>query len=114
MKPTFLIDANLPYYFDLWNGPRFIHVYNLNDKWTDEEIWEYAKKNDLIIVTKDADFSNKIIVNSPPPKVIHIKTGNLKISDLYKFLHDIWPDIEKKIKTFKLIYIHKDRIEGIK
>ncbi len=77
MKPTYLIDANLPYNFDLWNSPRFIHVNDINDTWTDEEIWEYAKKNDLIIISKDTDFSNKIIIKSPPPKVIHLKVGNL-------------------------------------
>jgi len=114
MKPTYLVDANLPYFFELWNSPRFIHVNDLNDTWTDEQIWEYAKKNELIIISKDTDFSNKIIVKSPPPKVIHIKVGNLKIRDLHKFLHDTWPAIEKKIRKFKLIYVYKDRIEGIK
>lgn len=81
MKPTYLIDANLPNYFDLWDSPRFAHVKDLNEKWTDEEIWEYAKRNDLIIVSKDVDFSNKIIVKNPPPKGIHIKVGNLKIKE---------------------------------
>jgi predicted nuclease of predicted toxin-antitoxin system len=114
MKPTYLVDANLPYYFDLWNSPRFIHVNDLNDTWTDEEIWDYARQNNLIIISKDADFSNKIIVKTPPPKVIQIKLGNLKIRDLHKFLSDIWPTIEKKIKKFKIIYVYKDKIEGIK
>ena len=114
MKPVYLIDSNLPYHFDLWESPRFIHVNDLNDKWTDEEIWEYAKLNDLIIISKDVDFSNKIIVKSPPPKVIHIKVGNLKIRDLHKFLLAIWPSIDKKIKKFKLINVYKDKIEGIK
>jgi len=38
MKPVYLVDANLPYYFDLWDNPRFIHINDLNDTWTDEEI----------------------------------------------------------------------------
>lgn len=114
MKPTYIVDANLPCYFELWNNPRFVHVKNLNDEWTDEEIWEYSKENDLIIISKNADFSNKIVVKSPPPKVIHIKVGNLKIRDLHKFLNDNWPAIEKKIKKFKLLNVYNDRIEGIK
>jgi len=36
----YLIDANLPYYFNLWNNPDFIHVKDLNDSWTDEKIWK--------------------------------------------------------------------------
>jgi predicted nuclease of predicted toxin-antitoxin system len=88
MKPTYIVDANLSYYSELWDNPRFVHVIDLNDEWTDEEIWEYSKKNELVIISKDADFSNKIIVKNPPPKVIHIKVGNLKIKDLHKFLND--------------------------
>jgi predicted nuclease of predicted toxin-antitoxin system len=114
MKPTYIVDVNLPYYFELWNNPRFTHVKDLNDEWTDDEIWEYSKDNDLIIISKDADFSNRIIVKNPPPKVIHIKVGNLKIQQLHKFLNDNWPIIEKKIKKFKLLYVYHDRIEGIK
>ena len=114
MKPTFIVDLNLPYRFELWNNPRFIHVKNLNDEWTDEEIWEYSKKRDLIIVTKDVDFSNKIIVRNPPPKVIHIKVGNLKLRDLHAFLNNNWPIIERKIKKFKLLNVYTNKIEGIK
>jgi predicted nuclease of predicted toxin-antitoxin system len=41
--PKFLIDINLPYHFALWNSPEFIHQKDLNSKWSDEEIWTYAK-----------------------------------------------------------------------
>jgi hypothetical protein len=40
---SFIVDANLPYYFSLGNTPDFIPVKDLNDEWTDEEIWAYAK-----------------------------------------------------------------------
>jgi predicted nuclease of predicted toxin-antitoxin system len=55
----YLIDENLPYYFSLWNNKMFIHVNDLPSVKTDNEIWEYAKENNLIIVTKDSDFSNR-------------------------------------------------------
>jgi predicted nuclease of predicted toxin-antitoxin system len=42
----------------------------------DSEIWDYAKKNDLIIITNDEDFIDFINVNGFPPKVILLKTGN--------------------------------------
>jgi predicted nuclease of predicted toxin-antitoxin system len=57
----YLIDANLPYYFGLWNNPDYIHVKDINDSWSDEQIWDYAKQNGLIIITKDADFSIKVL-----------------------------------------------------
>jgi predicted nuclease of predicted toxin-antitoxin system len=114
VKPTFIVDLNLPYHFELWNNPRFIHLKDINDEWSDEEIWEYTRKKNLIIITKDADFSNKIIVKNPPPKVIHIRVGNLKINALHNFLNSNWHNIERKIRKFKLINVYPNRIEGIK
>ena len=72
----FLVDVNLPYYFSLWNHHDYIHQFDLGDTWTDSEIWEYAQENNLTIVTKDADFYNRILTSEPPPKVIHIRVGN--------------------------------------
>jgi len=42
----------------------------------DSEIWDYARKNDLIIVTNDEDFIDFINVKGFPPKVLLLKTGN--------------------------------------
>lgn len=42
--PDFLIDVNLPYHFSLWNNPAYIHQIDINDSWTDFQIWEYAKE----------------------------------------------------------------------
>ncbi len=32
----YLIDANLPYYFGLWNNKEFIHVKDIDDSLSDE------------------------------------------------------------------------------
>jgi predicted nuclease of predicted toxin-antitoxin system len=55
---VYLIDANLPYNFSLWSGTDYIHVRDIDDEWSDTRIWEYAKQNDLTIVTKDADLES--------------------------------------------------------
>jgi predicted nuclease of predicted toxin-antitoxin system len=52
----YLIDENLPYYFKLWDNDQFEHVFDIKNIKTDNEIWEYAKKNQLIIITKDNDY----------------------------------------------------------
>jgi len=110
----FLVDANLPYYFGLWNNPDFIHVNDINDSWSDERIWQYALENNLIIITKDADFSLKVLYKGAPPKVIHIKFGNLKLKDFHTLISRIWPDIELLLIENSLINVYKDRIESIK
>lgn len=60
----FLIDANLPYRFSLWKSDDYIHQNDIDDEWTDSQIWDYAKDNNLTIITKDADFSNRIFFSS--------------------------------------------------
>jgi len=112
--PKFLIDENLPYNFSLWNSEDFIHIYDLKDIRTDTDIWNYAKNNNLIIVTKDADFLEMMLINEPPPKVVHLRIGNYKISELFYFLNRIWIEIENLVKDCKLINIYSDRIESIR
>ena len=109
----YLIDANLPYYFTLWNNTDFIHVKDLNDSWSDEVIWEYAKTNNLTILTKDVDFSNKILIKGAPPKVVHFKFGNLKITEFHQVIRNIWPEIELLLEGNNLINVYFDRIESI-
>lgn len=73
----YLIDVNLPYFFKLWNTSEYIHQIDVNPVAKDKDIWEYAKGNSLTIITKDSDFSNRILFKDPPPKVIHIRIGNV-------------------------------------
>lgn len=54
----FLVDVNLPYYFSLWNNDDYIHQMDIDDTWTDKQIWEYAREENLIIIKKDTDFYN--------------------------------------------------------
>jgi len=77
----YLIDVNLPYRFSLSKSDKYIHQTDIGDEWTDEQIWNYAEENNLTIITKDSDFSNRIIFHQPPPKVIHIRFGNMKMRD---------------------------------
>ncbi|TRW23127.1 hypothetical protein FMM05_15665 [Flavobacterium zepuense] len=108
----FLIDVNLPYYFSLWNSDSFIHQKDINDEWTDEQIWKYAQENNLTILTKDSDFSNKILLRQPPPKIIHIRFGNMKMKDFYDTISKLWSDVLILNKNNKLVNVFKDRIEA--
>ena len=111
--PRFLIDANLPYRFDIWRGPDFQHVYDLNDAWPDSEIWRHARENDLVIVGKDADFSDRIILSTPPPRVVHLRIGNMKMRELHTFVHRVWPRIVELVETHKLVIVHEQLIECV-
>jgi predicted nuclease of predicted toxin-antitoxin system len=111
--PKFLIDVNLPYYFSLWKNEDYIHQKDLNDEWKDSQIWNYALQNNLTIITKDSDFSNLILLKEPPPKVIHIRFGNVKMGDFFDLITTIWDDVLILNQRYKLVNVFKDRIEGV-
>ena len=77
--PSYLIDVNLPYYFSYWRSDEYIHQIDLQNDADDYEIWQYAKERGLTIVTKDADFSDRMLLSEPPPRVIHIRIGNVSM-----------------------------------
>ncbi|MBY8961675.1 DUF5615 family PIN-like protein [Flavobacterium sp. D11R37] len=110
--PVFLIDVNLPYYFSLWKSELYIHQIDIDDCWTDEQIWNYAMQHNLTIVTKDSDFSNKIMLRNPPPKVIHIRFGNMKMNEFHQTISRYWDEVLKMNQNFKLVNVYIDRIEG--
>ena len=109
----YLIDVNLPSRFSVWAGEEYEHVVQINDELKDSEIWEYAKKNDLTIITKDADFSSLVLLNDPPPKVIHIKLGNMKMKVFHKIITNMWDDVLLMSQDFKLLRVYVASIEGV-
>jgi hypothetical protein len=54
-----------------------------------------------------------IIFQSPPPRVVHIKMGNLKFGDFEKIITANWDKIISISETYKLTNVFIDRIEGI-
>lgn len=107
----FLIDANLPYRFNLWHGEGYEHVFDHDDAWSDTQVWDYARNNDLVIVTKDTDFSDWIMLTQPPPRVIHLRIGNMKLQVLHQFLQRVWPHITELANTHKLVIVREHQIE---
>jgi len=57
--------------------PNSLHVRDVGMKATSDPIvWDYAKDNDLMIVSKDADMHDLSLVVGNPPKVIWLRLGN--------------------------------------
>jgi len=63
------------------------------DASSDRQIWEYAKINDYLIVTRDSDFHELNTLYGSPPKIIWLKTGN-----------------QSKASTLRSLLDHKDAI----
>jgi len=109
----YLFDENLPLKIQFEPSHPITHVSVLGKSPSDGEIWRYAEQNDLVIVTKDSDFSDRIIISSPPPRVIHLRFGNMSRKDFHTYLSKVWPRVEKLMETHKLVNIYIDKLEGI-
>jgi len=110
----FLFDENLPRVPSLQTGLPVTRALDLGSRPTDTRLWDHAQQNDLAIVTKDADFSQRIVLGVPPPRVVHLRVGNMRGRDFAAWLKRIWPQIESAIATHKLVNVYRDRIEAVK
>ena len=54
----------------------------------DGVIWEYAKANDFVIVSKDADFHQRSLLYGHPPKFIYLRIGNSHTLKVVQILRD--------------------------
>jgi len=53
---------------------------------SDLDVWQFAKENDYVIVTKDSDFYDISLVLGTPPRIIWVKTGNVTKSTITNLL----------------------------
>ena len=77
----------------IWGGPP-----------SDSVIWNYARDNDFVIVTKDVDYVNLSRQRGFPPKVILILSGNGPTQQVAELLRDNF-DLIQRFET--------DRTTGI-
>ena len=109
----YLIDANLPRWFSLWSGGDCEFVHDIGADWSDTRIWGYARDNDLTIVSKDADFSNRVVLTDSGPHVIHIRVGNTTMAELHRYLSAVWVEVCRASETSRLVQVYRDRIESV-
>ena len=77
-------------------------VYRITDLYPDSEqvktlaltntedgiIWEYAKANYFVIVSKDSDFHQRSLLYGHPPKFIYLRIDNSPTSKIVQILRD--------------------------
>jgi len=54
-----------------------------------------------------------MLMSEPPPRVIHIKFGNLRMGAIYQLVSRHWAEICAASGDCKLVRVYADRIEGI-
>lgn len=61
----------------------------------DALIWQYAKANGFVIVSKDTDFYQRNLLYGHPPKFIYLRIGNSPTSRVTQVLRDNYETVSK-------------------
>ena len=109
----YLIDENMPQRIPVAFNLPVVHVRALGPSVPDSIVWEHAAKNAMVIVSKEADFSDRIMLSSPPPWVVRFRIGNMRKAALLEFVSKVWPRIDQLLPKHKLINVYPDRIEAV-
>ena len=63
----------------------------------DLEIWEYAKANSFVIVSRDSDFQERSLVTGHPPQVVWLKIPNRSKTAVLNILLEHRAEIEQAL-----------------
>ena len=99
----YLIDNQLPVglvgYLQT-HGLDVVHVSACNlERATDQEIWDYAKTNNCVIVSKDEDFLHLSGKDLNGPRFIWVRLGNCRNSALFAAFDRILPHVLEVMNT---------------
>jgi predicted nuclease of predicted toxin-antitoxin system len=106
----FLVDAQLPKklsQFLQWKGYDSLHTLDLPNanKTKDSQINQLSIDEQRVVISKDLDFIESLLISNKPYKLIYIATGNItnqKILDIFSHNIDI---ITKYTQEYRLIEI---------
>ena len=72
---------------DLYPGSEHVKTLALTNT-DDGIIWEYAKANNFMVVSKDSDFHQRSLLYGHPPKFVYLRIGNSSTSKIVGILRD--------------------------
>lgn len=109
-----LIDENLPFSLGVALGEDHEHALQIAAQASDTLLWQHARKHDWIVLTRDTDFFDRLLVHGAPPKVIWVRLGNVRKDVLLQMVKEHWPRIRKLILTHDLVEVYPDRLEALR
>ncbi len=67
--------------------PGSVHVRDAGLKDADDQqVWEFAKRSGLAIISKDSDFQQRSMLYGHPPKVIWVSLGNCTTAQVERLI----------------------------
>ena len=108
-----IADENLPASLASRLGEPAVPATSLGARLTDDQLWQRAKVPGGVILTKDADFFDRLSLEGPPPRVVWVRVGNLRRAALEALVVRWWPEIRTLLKASTLVELHADRLEAL-
>ncbi|MBI1194082.1 MAG: hypothetical protein GC205_13065 [Bacteroidetes bacterium] len=114
----FLVDTQLPPLlaeFLANKGYESLHTTHFENGhlFADREIIRIAIENELIIVTKDSDFTEYFMLHGAPPRVLLIEFGNISNRELIwlfeKYLSEVLDAFQEESK---MVIFRKEEVIG--
>jgi predicted nuclease of predicted toxin-antitoxin system len=97
----FLVDAQLPPSLaatlcESGSDAVAVREVGLRDA-SDHDIWRYALREGLIIITKDEDFAERCLYEANQPVIVWLRIGNCSNEALLRWLLPLWPQVLRRI-----------------
>ena len=99
---NFLVDAQLPPGLARWissHGHDATHVFDIGLRAADDPvIWEHARAENAVIISKDEDFVDRWLLSETPVALIWIRKGNCSNQALMTWFEPLWPETLKRLE----------------
>ncbi|AQR62420.1 hypothetical protein BZG35_12780 [Brevundimonas sp. LM2] len=97
----FVVDANLPPDIADWlrsRGHDAVAVRDLGLRESpDGPIWDAALARGAVVITKDADFAMWALSRDPAPRIVWLRTGNLRRRAQLEHLDKVWLSVLNRL-----------------
>lgn len=99
---NFLVDAQLPPALARWiatKGHHAVHIFDVGFHTADDPIiWERARNEQAVIISKDEDFVDHWLLSQQPVPLIWVRKGNCSNRALLGWLEPLWPAAVKRLE----------------
>jgi len=111
----FILDAHLPKKLSellAWKGYDAIHTLDLPNKnrTKDSEINQISLEQKRVLISKDLDFIESLLVSNKPYKLIYLTTGNIPNKQLLELFSKNIEKIVELIEDNRLIEMTKETL----
>ncbi len=109
----FLVDAHLPYGLvralrDAGHDAGHTRELPQGNATTDAEVCRLAPEDGRVVVSKDRDFYDSLLLRGEPPKLLLVRVGNLRKAELTRLFTERLPQLVALLEGNDLVTLDRD------